>query len=171
MEETWIDRPLPGVARIYLNRREARNALNQAVREQLAEHFRKLGADPSVRCIVLSGGTQRLTRAVGKFQAMRMLLTGMSVNAEQALRMGLASEVVEDDQVQLRALELAEQIAGLPPLAVKQIKEVVLAGQDASLDTALMLERKAFQLLFDSADQKEGMRAFLDKREPLYQGR
>ncbi|MNP74481.1 2,3-dehydroadipyl-CoA hydratase [compost metagenome] len=84
--------------------------------------------------------------------------------------MGLASEVVEDDQVQLRALELAEQIAGLPPLAVKQIKEVVLAGQDASLDTALMLERKAFQLLFDSADQKEGMRAFLEKRPPTYSG-
>ncbi|MCY1466044.1 Short-chain-enoyl-CoA hydratase [compost metagenome] len=78
--------------------------------------------------------------------------------------------MVEDDQVQARALELAAQIAGMPPLAVMQIKEVLLAGQDASLDTALMLERKAFQLLFDSVDQKEGMRAFLEKRQAVYSG-
>ncbi|MFI8480347.1 enoyl-CoA hydratase [Pseudomonas sp. NPDC078700] len=130
-------------------------------------------AQPEVRVGVMpgAGGTQRLTRAVGKFQAMRMLLTGLSVTADEALRMGLVSEVVADDQVQQRALELAELIANMPPLAVMQIKEVLLAGQDTSLETALMLERKAFQLLFDSADQKEGMQAFLDKRKPVYQGK
>jgi enoyl-CoA hydratase/carnithine racemase len=85
--------------------------------------------------------------------------------------MGLASEVVPDAEVQARALALAEQIAARPPLAVAQIKEVVLAGQDAPLDTALALERKAFQLLFASRDQKEGMRAFLEKRPADFQGR
>ncbi|MNJ39847.1 putative enoyl-CoA hydratase echA8 [compost metagenome] len=127
-------------------------------------------AQPEVRVGVMpgAGGTQRLTRAVGKFQAMRMLLTGLAVSADEALAMGLASEVVDDAQA--RALELASLIAAMPPLAVMQIKEVLLAGQDASLDAALMLERKAFQLLFDSADQKEGMQAFLDKRKPVYSG-
>lgn len=84
--------------------------------------------------------------------------------------MGLASEVVADSAVQGRALELAQEIAALPPLAIAQIKEVLLAGQDASLDAALALERKAFQLLFASQDQKEGMRAFLEKRVPRFQG-
>ncbi len=118
-----------------------------------------------------AGGTQRLTRAVGKFQAMKMVLTGLPVSAREALAMGLASEVVADDTVQARALELARHIATLPPLAIAQIKEVLLAGQDASLDTALMLERKAFQLLFASSDQKEGMRAFMEKRAPVFHGR
>ena len=72
--------------------------------------------------------------------------------------------------MQARALELAQLIAGMPPLAATQIKEVVLAGQDASLDTALLLERKAFNLLFASQDQKEGARAFLEKRPPNYTG-
>lgn len=117
-----------------------------------------------------AGGTQRLTRAVGKFRAMKMILTGLPVSAAEALAMGLASEVVPDDAVQARALELAGHIAAQPPLAIAQIKEVLLAGQDASLDSALMLERKAFQLLFASLDQKEGMRAFLDKRPPVFHG-
>ena len=118
-----------------------------------------------------AGGTQRLTRAVGKFQAMRMILTGKPVSGRDALAMGLCSEVLPDAEVQPAALKMAETIASMPPLAVAQIKEVVLAGQDISLEAALMLERKAFQLLFDSKDQKEGMNAFLEKRKPVYQGR
>jgi enoyl-CoA hydratase/carnithine racemase len=78
---------------------------------------------------------------------------------------------VPDAEVLERALKMAERIAAMPPLAVMQIKEVLLAGQDASLETALMLERKAFQMLFDSRDQKEGMKAFAEKRKPRYQGR
>lgn len=117
-----------------------------------------------------AGGTQRLTRAIGKFAAMKMVLTGQPLAARDALAAGLASEVVADDLVQAHALELATQIAALPPLAVMQIKEVLLAGQDASLDTALMLERKAFQLLFASRDQKEGMAAFFEKRPAVFQG-
>ncbi len=128
---------------------------------------------PEVRVGIMpgAGGTQRLTRAVGKFKAMKMVLTGGSVAATEAERMGLVSEVVPDADVLSRAMALAEQIAAMPPLAVTQIKEVLLAGQDASLDAALALERKAFQLLFASRDQKEGMRAFFEKRAPEYEGR
>ncbi len=250
-----VDRPTAAVARVRIHRPEARNALNPAVRQQLAEHFTALANDPEVRCIVLTGGehvfaagadlkdladldaitllrrhterlwqaiadcpqpviaavnglawgggcelamhadlivaaesasfcqpevkvgvmpgaggTQRLTRAVGKFKAMKMLLTGAPLSAREADAIGLVSEVCADGDAQVRALALAEQIARRPPLAVQQIKEVLLAGADAPLDTALMLERKAFQLLFASHDQKEGMRAFLDKREPLFRG-
>ena len=118
-----------------------------------------------------AGGTQRLTRAVGKFKAMKMLLLGDPVTAAEAESMGLVSELVPDDEVLDRAIALAKKISYLPPLAVRQIKEVLLAGQDASLETALMLERKSFQLLFASEDQKEGMRAFLEKRRPTYKGK
>lgn len=129
---------------------------------------------PEVRVGIMpgAGGTQRLTRAVGKFQTMKMLMTGQPVTAREALAMGLASEVVADGvAVMEAALKMATTIAAMPPLAIAQIKETVLAGQDASLETALMLERKAFQLLFATTDQKEGMRAFLEKRKPEYQGR
>jgi enoyl-CoA hydratase/carnithine racemase len=84
--------------------------------------------------------------------------------------MGMVSEVVSDEQTLPRALELAAQIAALPPLAVAQIKEVMLLGADLPLDSALALERKAFQLLFDSRDQKEGANAFLEKRNASFSG-
>ncbi|MBP6535258.1 MAG: enoyl-CoA hydratase, partial [Xylophilus sp.] len=74
-------------------------------------------------------------------------------------------------QVLPEALKMAAHIAAMPPLAAQQIKEVVLAGMDASLDAALMLERKANQLLFATRDQKEGMQAFIDKRKPQFEGR
>lgn len=124
----------------------------------------KLGLMPG------AGGTQRLIRAVGKFQAMRIALTGCLVTAPEALRIGLVSEVVSDDQTLLRAHEIAAEIAALPPLAVAQIKEVILAGADLPLEAALMIERKAFQLLFDSQDQKEGAAAFLEKRAASFKG-
>lgn len=124
----------------------------------------KLGLMPG------AGGTQRLIRAVGKVQAMRIALTGCLVPAPQALAIGMVSEVVSDAQTVPRALELAAEIAALPPLAVAQIKEVMLAGADMSLDSALILERKAFQLLFDSKDQKEGAHAFLEKRKANFIG-
>ncbi len=128
---------------------------------------------PEVRVGIMpgAGGTQRLTRAVGKFRAMRMLLTGEPVSARDALAMGLVSEVVADADVFQTAMKIATTIASLPPLAIMQIKEAVLSGQDASLETAMALERKAFQLLFSTSDQKEGMRAFLEKRKPEFRGR
>ncbi len=255
MPEILLERPRHDVLLVRLNRPEAKNALNNAVRMQLAEAFTEAAADDTLRAIVLTGnaeafaagadikdmaeagaieimlrrthllwraiaqcpkpviaavngyalgggcelamhadiiiagesaqfgqpevrvgimpgagGTQRLLRAVGKFKAMKMVLTGKPVTAREAEAMGLVSEVVADAEVLPAALALAQTIAAMPPLAVQQIKEVMLAGADAPLETALMLERKAFQLLFDSKDQKEGMRAFAEKRRPDYQG-
>ncbi len=127
---------------------------------------------PEVRIGIIpgGGGTQRLTRAVGKYKAMKICLTGELFSAQEAHGMGLVSEVVPDAEVEKRALALASQIAELAPLAVQQIKEVILAGQDSSLDAALRLETKAIQVLFASQDQKEGMVAFSEKRKPKFPG-
>jgi enoyl-CoA hydratase/carnithine racemase len=245
-----------GVTLIQLNRPEALNALDDATRMQLAEHFVALAKDTEVRCVVISGsdrafaagadvaafakasvseimlrareahwqpikdfpkpiiaavngwalgggcelamhadiiiagesakfgqpevkvgilpgagGTQRLVRAVGKFKAMKILLTGEPVTAREAEAMGLVSEITVDDATQARAIEIATKIAALPPLAVRKIKEVVLAGADLPLEAGLLVERQAFQLMFDTADQKEGMAAFLEKRPPNFEGK
>jgi enoyl-CoA hydratase len=127
---------------------------------------------PEVRVGVMpgAGATQRLTRAVGKFHAMRICLTGRPVSAIEAYQIGLVSQVVPDAQVVDAALKMARDLARLPPLALMQIKEAILAGQDASLEAGLMLERKAFQLLFASADKREGMQAFFEKRQPNFKG-
>jgi enoyl-CoA hydratase len=117
------------------------------------------------------GGTQRLARAAGKFKAMRYVLTGDMFDARTAHDMGLVSELVADAEVEKRAVEMAKQIAELPPLALEQAKEAVLRGMDASLETGLALEAKAIQLLFSSEDQKEGMAAFIEKRKPRFTGR
>jgi enoyl-CoA hydratase/carnithine racemase len=93
------------------------------------------------------------------------------VSAEEAFAMGLVSKVVDDNAVLEEALAMARHIAGLPPVAIAQVKEVVIQGEDASLAAGLMLERKALQLLFATTDKKEGMQAFLDKRSPRYSGR
>jgi enoyl-CoA hydratase/carnithine racemase len=118
-----------------------------------------------------AGGTQRLVRAVGKFKASRYLLTGDLIPAEVAYVMGIVSEIVPDDQVVPHALKIASKIAALPPLAVQAIKEAVALGPDASLETALALERKTFQLLFTTEDRDEGIAAFLEKRKPVFKGR
>jgi len=128
---------------------------------------------PEVRIGIIPGGgaTQRLTRAVGKYKAMRYILTGDLFSAREAFDMGLVSEIVPDAEVEKRALEMAQKIAELPPLAIEQAKEAVLRGMDAALDTGLALETKSSQLLFSSQDQKEGMAAFIEKRKPRFQGK
>ena len=247
--------PAPGVRLLRINRPEARNALNAALRQALTDTFASLPADPALRAIVITGderafvagadlkefadmstaevarlgvrrmwgmiadcplpvvaavrgvalggglelamhadiivagegarlgqpeigvgimpgggGTQRLVRAVGKFKAMKLLLTGQPMTGREAFEMGLASEVVADDAVLPRAIEIATRIATLPPLAARRIKEVALAGEDCSLAAGLMLERRAFETLFDTADKTEGMAAFLEKRAPRFTG-
>ena len=132
----------------------------------------KLG-QPEVKLGIMpgAGGTQRLVRAVGKFAAMRWLLTGDPLSAADALRLGLVSEVVPDARVLPHALEMAARIAALPPIAVAAIKEVVLRGADLSLEAALRLEAESFQALFATEDRSEGMRAFLERRKPDFKGR
>lgn len=250
-----LERPLPGVALLRLNRPQATNALSLELQALLSRYFSELAVDPQVRCIVLTGGdnvfaaggdinsmagvgpidiykrhtervwgpiqhcpkpviaavfgyaygggcelamhadlivagrsarfcqpeirigimpgiggTQRLVRAVGKVKAMRMALTGQPISAEEAWVAGLVSDLVDDDQVQSHALELARVIAAMPALAAEQIKEVILAGMDAPLEAGLALERKANALLFASLDQKEGMQAFIEKRPARFTG-
>lgn len=128
---------------------------------------------PEVKVGVMpgAGGTQRLFRAVGKFHAMRMILTGCLVSAQEAYQIGLASQVVPDSETISTAIKMAKTIARLPPIALEQIKEVALMSEDVPLNAGLSLERKSFQLLFDTQDQKEGMQAFIEKRHPQYQGK
>jgi enoyl-CoA hydratase/carnithine racemase len=137
----------------------------------IAGRSAKLG-QPEVRIGIMpgAGGTQRLTRAIGKFQAMRLVLTGELIGAEEALAMGLLSKVVDDAAVYDSARDMARTIAALPPIAVQQAKESVILGADASLAASLALERKALQLTFATADKTEGMRAFLEKRKPEFKG-
>ena len=128
---------------------------------------------PEVKLGILAGGggTQKLTRLIGSKRAMLLLLTGRMFGAAEALAMGVVSDVAPAGQALARAIEIASEIAAQPPIAVMQIKEIVNAGLNAPLDTALMLERKALLLQFATQDQKEGMRAFLEKRKPNYEGK
>jgi enoyl-CoA hydratase/carnithine racemase len=128
---------------------------------------------PEVKVGILPGGsgTQRLVRAVGKYKAMMMVLTGDMIGAREASEMGLVSRVVADADAVNHAIDMAGRIAKLAPISVELAKEAVLAGQDASLATALSLERKAFWLTFATDDKHEGMSAFLEKRAPDFQGK
>jgi enoyl-CoA hydratase len=132
----------------------------------------KLGL-PEVKVGILpgGGGTQKLARLVGAKRAMLLLMTGRMFSAAEALSMGVVSEVAPTGQALARAIEIAKEIAAMPPISVMQIKEIVNAGLNAPLDTALMLERKAFQLQFATSDQKEGMRAFMEKRKAKFEGK
>ena len=118
-----------------------------------------------------AGGTQRLTRAIGKSKAMRMILTGEPISAAEAERAGLVALVTPDELVVEDALELAATIAKKSPIALRLAKEAVNAAHEMSLTDALAHERRLFYLLFASDDQKEGMAAFLEKRDPDFSGR
>jgi enoyl-CoA hydratase len=118
-----------------------------------------------------AGGTQRLPRAIGKSKAMEMILTGEPISAAEAERIGLVSRVVPNEVLVEDALALAAEIAKRPPLAVRLAKESVNAAYEMSLTDGLTHERRLFYLLFASEDQKEGMAAFLEKREADFTGR
>jgi enoyl-CoA hydratase len=256
LPEVLIEEARDHVALVRIHRPKVKNALNMRVREQLAEHFTRLGGDEKVRCIVLTGneeafaagadigemaeagpmdmlrtnriaqwdrvrriskpviaavagwclgggcelamtldiviaaesakfgqpeikigimpgagGTQRLPRAVGKSKAMEMILTGEPISAAEAERIGLVSRVVPNEVLETDALDLAAEIAKRAPLALRLAKESVNAAYEMSLTDGLAHERRLFYLLFSSEDQKEGMAAFLEKREPDFTGR
>jgi enoyl-CoA hydratase len=117
-----------------------------------------------------AGGTQRLPRAIGKSRAMELILLGEPIGAGEAERIGLVSRVVPDEVLVEDAMNLAAEIAKRAPLAVRLAKESVNAAYEMSLTEGLAHERRLFYLLFSSEDQKEGMAAFLEKREPDFTG-
>ncbi len=112
-----------------------------------------------------AGGTQRLTRIVGKAKAMELVLTGKFINAEEALRYGLVNKVVPVEYFMYEAINLAKTIAEKSPIAIQMAKESVLKAYEMPLQEALFFERKNFYMLFATEDQKEGMAAFVEKRK------
>jgi enoyl-CoA hydratase len=118
-----------------------------------------------------AGGTQRLTRALGKARAMELVLTGRTMPAREAYERGLVSQLVAREEVVPAALALAAEIASMPPLAVRAAKEAVNRAHELSLEAGLEFERRNFFMLFASEDQKEGMAAFIEKRKPEWRGR
>ncbi|HYB66705.1 MAG TPA: enoyl-CoA hydratase-related protein [Candidatus Acidoferrales bacterium] len=118
-----------------------------------------------------AGGTQRLPRVVGKYKAMEMILTGKSVSADEAYRIGLVNRVVPPESLMEEAKKIATDIASKPPISIRSAKEAILKAQDTTLEVGLEFERKAFYMLFATEDGKEGMKAFLEKRKPIFKGK
>jgi enoyl-CoA hydratase len=125
----------------------------------------KLGVMPG------AGGTQRLTRAIGKAKAMEMVLTGRNMSAREAEALGLVTSVVPSEATVPAALELAGRIAAMAPVAVLAAKAAVNRAEELPLEAGLEFERRNFYLLFATEDQREGMAAFADKRAPRWKGR
>jgi enoyl-CoA hydratase len=128
---------------------------------------------PEINLAVMPGmgGTQRLTRLVGKAKAMDLCLTGRQMDAAEAERSGLVSRVVPADKLLEEALSAAQRIARQSPLAARMNKELVNAALETTLATGLTMERRLFHSLFAFEDQKEGMKAFVEKRKPQFKGR
>ena len=118
-----------------------------------------------------AGGTQRLTRAVGKVRAMEMVLTGNFISAEEAKEAGLINKVVPVQLYLDEAIKLGQKIAEKSPIAVQMAKESVLKAFDTGLQEGLFFERKNFYMLFATEDQKEGMAAFVEKRKPDFKNK
>ena len=125
----------------------------------------KLGVVPGM------GGSQRLTKAVGKAKAMDMCLTGRMMDAAEAERSGLVSRVVPHEELLETALKVAAEIAAMPPIAVLANKELVDAAFETTLDQGLLHERRVFQIVVNTEDKAEGMSAFVEKRPGVWKGR
>lgn len=118
-----------------------------------------------------AGGTQRLTRIVGKYKAMEMILTGHQISAREALSHGLISRVVPNELYFMESLSLAREIASKSQLATKMAKESILKSYEMTLPDGLEFEHRNFYLLMSSDDKREGMKAFIEKRKPEFKGR
>ncbi len=117
------------------------------------------------------GGTQRLARLLGRARAMELVITGRQMKADEALRSGLANHVVPGGQLMEKGLEMARLIAAKAPVAVRVLKQAVQRGLDLDLASGCVLETSLFALAFGTADRKEGMTAFLEKRSPKFEGK
>ncbi|WP_282140724.1 enoyl-CoA hydratase-related protein [Cytobacillus oceanisediminis] len=118
-----------------------------------------------------AGGTQRLTKLVGKTKAMEWLFTGKRITAKEALQHGIVNQLISEELLLEETIKAAEQIANQAPIAIRLIKEAVLKAVDTSLNEGMEFERKNFYLLFSTEDQKEGMNAFIEKRKPQFKGK
>ena len=118
-----------------------------------------------------AGGTQRLTRVVGKQRAMELVLTGRRIDAPEAHRLGIVNQVTSKKEWLAKAIELAEVIARRPPIAVKLGKQAVLAADEMGLTAGLAHERRLYELAMATEDRVEGMTAFIEKRRPEFRGR
>ncbi|MCH7513133.1 MAG: enoyl-CoA hydratase/isomerase family protein [Bacteroidetes bacterium] len=138
----------------------------------VASETAKFG-QPEIKIGVMpgAGGTQRLTKTIGKARAMEMVLTGKFISAQEALDYGLINKVVPVELYLEAAVSLAKEIASMSPIAVQLAKEAVNRSFETHLDEGLTLERKNFYLAFASEDQKEGMQAFIEKRKAVYKGK
>lgn len=148
------------------------NELAMACDMIIASETAKFG-QPEINLGIMpgAGGTQRLTRAVGKVVAMEMTLNGRFLSADEALKYDLVNRVVPVEHYLSDAMKLAAEIADRAPIAVRLIKEAVNDAFESHLREGLMDERRNFYLLFSTEDQKEGMAAFIEKRKPNWQGK
>ena len=136
-----------------------------------AENARFGQPEINIGVIPGAGGTQRLTRAIGKAKAMEMVLTGRMIDAVEAERCGLVSRIVPTADLIPEAMKTAKAIAAQAPVAAMMAKELVNAAFETPLAQGVALERRLFQSLFGTEDQKEGMAAFVEKRKPAFKGR
>jgi enoyl-CoA hydratase len=138
----------------------------------IASETAKIG-QPEINIGVIpgAGGTQRMTRAVGKALAMELVLTGRFMSADEALRAGLINKVVPLDFYLEEAMKMAHEIANRPPVAVRLAKEAILKSFDTTIEMGLEYERKNFYMLFATEDMREGMSAFIEKRKPEWKGK
>jgi len=138
----------------------------------IASEGTKLG-QPEINIGIIpgGGGTQRLPRAVGKYKATEMILTGSMISAEEAKALGLVNRVVPPGKYLEEATKLASEIASKAPIAVRSAKEAIGASQEKGLSSGLELEQTLFYDLFATEDKKEGMSAFLEKRKPNFVGK
>jgi enoyl-CoA hydratase len=139
---------------------------------RIASSSARLG-QPEVKIGIIPGygGTQRLPRLIGKGAALKMILTGEPVSAAEALRLGLVDEVVEPDQLMARAEQIAQTIAGMAPLAIRNSIRAVNSGYDLPLASGLELEASLFGLACSTSDKAEGTQAFLEKRAAKWSGK
>jgi enoyl-CoA hydratase len=136
-----------------------------------AENARFGQPEINIGLIPGAGGTQRLTRTVGKYVAMDLVLTGRMLGAEEAFQRGLAARIVPHELVVDEAIRLGKELSQKAPISVRLAKEAITRAFEGRVDDGIEFERKLFYLLFATRDSHEGMHAFVDKRQPNYEGR